>query len=83
MTTPPRPRQLTCTCCGSSAGRWLQHWNQDTGYGLCAGCRDWIWERDHNGTTRAEFERTYGKPGVNFPAWPVGHPATNPTTSTT
>lgn len=63
-------RQLTCTCCGGDAGRWQQHWNQDTGYGLCPGCRDWIWNR---GTKdRDEFERTYGKPGTNYAPWPAG-----------
>lgn len=67
-------KSLTCTCCGSDAGRWLQHWNQDTGYGLCTKCRDWIWGRDRFGTPE-EFHRTYGIPGQNFEAWPVGHPA--------
>jgi hypothetical protein len=69
-------RNLTCTCCGAHAGRWEQHWNQDTGYGLCARCRDWIWERNHPGTPQTEFERTYGKPGVNYEAWP--EPVTGP-----
>jgi hypothetical protein len=75
-----KPRNLTCTCCGGSAGRWQQHWNQDTGYGLCASCRDWIWSRNH-GDTREHFERTYGKPGVNFESWPEVHEAaaSNPT----
>jgi hypothetical protein len=43
---------------------------------LCAPCRDWIWGRDHPCTPRVEFESTYGKPGVNYSAWPDGHPAT-------
>ena len=65
---------LTCTCCGGSAGCWFQHWNQDTGYGLCDRCRDWIWGR--GGCLNPEdFYRTYGTPGVNFLAWPAGHPA--------
>lgn len=31
-------RQLTCSVCGAGAGRWAQHWNRDTGYGICAAC---------------------------------------------
>lgn len=70
-------RSLRCTCCGEHAGRWEQHWNQDTGYGLCAKCRDWIWERapQHE---RDRFEQTYGKPGVNYEAWPDGTPQQKP-----
>lgn len=70
-------RNLTCTCCGGPAGRWQQHWNQDTGYGLCASCRDWIWDRGPK--DREDFERTYGKPGVNYEAWP--EPVTTTTTA--
>lgn len=72
----PRPRRLICSCCGKDAGKWLQYWNQDTGYGLCSSCRDSIWERDHPCLPREEFELTYGKPGVNYAPWPEGHPAT-------
>lgn len=71
-------RSLTCTCCGSAAGRWEQHWNQDTGYGLCQSCRDWIWDRNHPPVTRQEFRQTYGTPGINYAAWPDGHPAAEP-----
>lgn len=69
-------RQLTCSCCGADAGRWKQYWNQDTGFGLCPKCRDWIWERNHPSMPHAEFERTYGVPGVNYEAWPDGEPST-------
>ena len=58
-------RQLTCACCGSDAGKWHQHFNQDTGYGVCARCRDWIQAR---GMDPGEFRQTYGKPGVNYEA---------------
>lgn len=66
-------RELTCTCCGGSAGRWQQWPNQDTGYGLCPHCRDWIWKRNQPSLPHSEFIRTYGKPGVNYEAFPAGH----------
>lgn len=77
----PRPRLLICTCCGKYAGKWLQYWNQDDGYGLCESCREWIWERNHPSLPRSEFEQTYGQPGVNYAPWPEGHPASSPQTS--
>ena len=63
-------RQLTCACCGSDAGKWHQHFNQDTGYGVCARCRDWIQAR---GMDPGEFRQSYGKPGVNYEAKQVHH----------
>lgn len=63
-------RQLQCACCGGDAGRWRQHWNQDTGYGICARCRDWV-QRD--GMDPAEFRQTYGKPGLNLEPKTVEH----------
>ena len=55
-------RHLTCACCGDAAGRWQQHWNQDTGFGLCFRCAEWIKGRDRV----IDFESTYGKPGINY-----------------
>lgn len=56
-------RQLTCCCCGSDAGRWQQHWNRDTGYGVCAKCVDWVRSR---GESEDEIASNYGKEGVNW-----------------
>ena len=63
MTSPKR--QLTCACCGGDAGRFQQFFNQDTGYGVCSSCVTWIKGR---GMNQAEFERIYGKPGINYEA---------------
>lgn len=52
-----------CCCCGGDAGRWEQHWNQDTGYGVCPSCVDWMKGR---GTPDAEILDLYGKEGVNW-----------------
>ena len=64
-------RQLTCCCCGESAGRWKQWHNRDTGYGLCKRCAEWIKQHrpfGHEPITPEEFERTYGVEGVNWGA---------------
>ena len=57
-----RPRWLACACCGGPAGRWQQHWNQDTG-GACVPCIDWMRGR---GTSEAELTDLYGKQGVSW-----------------
>lgn len=56
-------RQLTCCCCGDNAGRWQQHWNRDTGYGVCAKCIQWLRSRD---TSEKEIADLYGKENVNW-----------------
>ncbi|WP_408953158.1 hypothetical protein [Lysobacter sp. Hz 25] len=56
-------RNLQCACCGNYAGRWEQHWNQDTGYGVCASCVEWISSR---GETVESIVQTYGSEGVNW-----------------
>lgn len=56
-------RRLTCSCCGSDAGRFQQHYNRDTGFGICARCIAWIRGR---GTPEPEIARLYGAEGVNF-----------------
>ena len=53
---------LTCCCCGSDAGRWKQHWNRDTGYGICASC---VAEEMTRCTTE-QIESYYGNAGINF-----------------
>lgn len=72
MTSTPKPRRLLCACCGAVAGTWQQWHNQDTGYGLCASCADWIIERDLRKPEewRTDMARTYGEPGVHRPAGP-------------
>jgi predicted amidophosphoribosyltransferase len=54
-------RRLTCSCCGSDAGRWAQHWNRDTGYGICPKCVEWLRTRYEPD----EMIRLYGTPGIN------------------
>lgn len=56
-------RNLECACCGESAGRWQQHWNRDTGYGVCRKCIDWMLSR---GTSVDEIKDSYGIEGVNY-----------------
>lgn len=71
-----RPRFLRCACCGGLAvGR--QWFNQDTGYGLCASCADFIEAKEG----AEQLERSYGKRGVHY-AIP-GHSDTWESTETT
>jgi hypothetical protein len=56
-------RHMTCCCCGGDAGKWQQHWNRDTGFGVCFRCVEWVKGR---GTTDAEVADLYGKEGVNW-----------------
>lgn len=57
-------RRLTCCCCcGSSAGRWRQHWNRDTGYGVCFSC---VASERTRGTSEQEILSLYGVEGVNW-----------------
>lgn len=67
MTKTPKPRYLRCACCGDDAGKWMQWHNQDTGYGLCARCADWIIDRQQHKPAdfQTDMVRTYGKPGVH------------------
>jgi hypothetical protein len=63
---PAKPygcRRKTCACCGGDAGSWQQWWNRDHGYGICAGCVDWMTRRN---TPRFEIEELYGVEGVNW-----------------
>jgi hypothetical protein len=56
-------RYMTCCCCGQAAGRWQQHWNRDTGSGICSACVEW--QKGRN-TSDAEILDYYGKEGVNW-----------------
>jgi len=56
-------RNLECCCCGESAGRWKQHYNRDTGYGICAKCIEWLTSR---GESAEEIKSLYGTAGVNY-----------------
>jgi len=58
-----RTVRLSCCCCGNGF-RGRQHWNQDTGHGLCDSCVDWIQGR--KGYEPDDFKRTYGLPGVHY-----------------
>lgn len=62
---PMKRKHLECACCGGDAGLFAQFFNQDTGYGVCKSCVSWIQGR---GMSQADFERTYGKPGINYEA---------------
>ena len=62
--TPAPVRRLECAVCGNDAGRWRQHWNRDTGYGVCRKCIDWL--RRTNRATEDEIADNYGVEGVNF-----------------
>lgn len=60
---PPRPIQKTCSHCGGDAGRFIQFWNQDTGFGICPSCVTWLKSR---GTTDEYLRETHGEPGVHY-----------------
>lgn len=62
-------RNMTCCVCGAAAGRWEQHWNRDTGWGICAACAAEQAGRE----TAEDFASYYGVPGVNFEQPTVVH----------
>lgn len=62
-TIPFTTRSLTCCVCGEPAGRYEQHWNRDTGYGICAACVAWLRGR---GESEEEIKSSYGIEGTNF-----------------
>lgn len=62
-------RRLECCCCGGDAGRFHQHWNRDTGYGICARC---VAAARARGESADEILDLYGVEGVNFEAPAVG-----------
>jgi hypothetical protein len=58
-------RHMTCYVCGEDAGTHEQHWNRDTGYGICPTCVQW--EQSH-GMSQDEVRDLYGIEGVNYSA---------------
>ena len=56
-------RRLYCCVCGGYAGSWQQHWNRDTGYGVCVSCVAWVRGR---GMPEAEIISLYGDQNVNW-----------------
>jgi hypothetical protein len=54
---------MECAVCGGDAGRWEQHWNRDTGYGVCAKCVDYV---KGKGATDTDILSLYGKEGLNW-----------------
>lgn len=58
-------RHMACCVCGDFAGCWQQHWNRDTGFGICVSCVQWVRKR---GETETEIADLYGKEGVNWGA---------------
>lgn len=58
-----RKKYLRCACCGSDAGKWHQWPNQDTGYGICRRCVDWVTDR---GMSAEDLRRTYGEENKNY-----------------
>lgn len=62
-------RHLTCCVCSAPAGRWQQHWNRDTGWGICPPCA-----AEQAGTETPErMVELYGQPGVNYEPPQVRH----------
>lgn len=67
MTTTTR--HMNCAICGAYAGRWKQHPNRDTGWGLCRKCADWSADpavRGRHVSTPLEMADLYGLPGINY-----------------
>lgn len=62
-----KKRHMSCCVCGNDAGQWQQHWNRDTGFGVCTYCVTWL---RGSGESEAEILSNYGKEGIN---WGSGH----------
>lgn len=67
--TPENAKPLTCSCCGASAGIFQQHFNRDTGWGICAECLAFEMGRD---VPTDELVRLYGSPRIHY-GIPVVH----------
>lgn len=61
--TPPTKRRLKCACCGDDAGRYRQWPNQDTGWGICRRCVDYLMTKEY---TDADIQHLYGVEGTHF-----------------
>jgi hypothetical protein len=64
-TPKAKKRALCCCVCGGDAGKWQQHFNRDTGYGVCFKCVAWLRKR---GESETEITSNYGQEGVNWGA---------------
>jgi hypothetical protein len=73
-TGAPR-RALVCCCCGNGAGRWRQHWNRDTGYGICMAC---IELERRRGMSAEEIRSNYGTEGINYGRADMSSPRLTP-----
>lgn len=60
---------MTCCVCGNAAGRWEQHWNRDTGWGICPHCV----AEEAGRNSPEDLQALYGKPGVNYDQPMVRH----------
>lgn len=58
-----KTRRLICCVCGEDAGHYEQHWNRDTGFGVCRTCVDYVRSR---GETEQAILSLYGREGVNY-----------------
>lgn len=63
-------RNLTCCVCGDYAGKWQQHSNRDTGFGICTRCVEWLRTPRKNTDLPRESEENihdyYGIEGKNW-----------------
>jgi hypothetical protein len=62
-------RNLTCTDCGSFAGFFTQHGNQDAGHGICRPCIGYV--QAHRRSNNQAFTGTqlidlYGVEGTHY-----------------
>jgi hypothetical protein len=60
---PGTIRQLRCACCDGDAGRFAQHWNRDTGFGVCSEC---VARQLAKGVSAQEITELYGVEGINY-----------------
>lgn len=54
---------MTCCVCGDHAGNFEQHWNRDTGFGICRPC---VVTQKSRGVSDEEMLSLYGVEGVNY-----------------
>lgn len=67
--TEPKKIDLECCVCGQYAGKFVQHYNRDTGYGICGFCA----AEQAGNETPENMEKLYGKGGVNYGRLQVTH----------
>jgi hypothetical protein len=57
-----RRSEKLCACCGAMTAPLAQFWAQDTGYGLCGPCANWIEQREG----AAYLAEHFGKRGIHI-----------------